>query len=156
MRIERAAFAALAILALLSTYSLYVAAMRFGDATETFDGVEFELVEFSYERGSPDVAFVMAVTNNGVNDMRVTGLEYSWVVNGVLAGGGDDLEIRTVIEPGETVNLNLSGRITDTSYVDRLPADEAIRWLVRGRILINVDERMDSTWIGFAFRVETE
>lgn len=156
MRIDRAAFGVLAVLAILSTYTLGVASMRFGDATETFDGVEFELVDFTFERGLSDVVFTMAVENGGGNPLQINGLEYSYVVNGVLSGGGDDLEIRSTIAPGETVELVLDGRITDTSYVDRQPEDEPLEWLVRGRILINVDERLDSTWVVFAFRTETD
>lgn len=156
MRIERAAFAVLAVLALLSSYTLYVAASRFGDATDTFDQVEFELVDFTYERGSPEVEFTLSITNGGANDLRVVGFEYSYVVSGVLAGGGDDLDARTTIESGESEEIVLTGRITDTRYVNELPEDEPIDWLVRGRVLLDVDERLDNTWVGFAFRTESE
>jgi hypothetical protein len=155
VRIERVAFAALALIALLSTYTLYVAANRFGDATETFDGIEFELGEFQYARQTDDVEFKMVVSNGGANELRVEGLEYSYVVSGVLAGGGDDLQADIAIGPSESKSLELDGRITDSRYVDQLPQDEPIDWLVRGRILVSVDERLDSTWIVFAFRTET-
>jgi hypothetical protein len=155
MRIERAAFATLAVITLLSSYTLAVAIQRFGDATETFDGIEFELGQFRYDRSSDDVEFTMTVVNGGVNELRILGLEYSYVVSGVLAGGGDDLQTDVAIGAGESQSLDLAGRITDSRYVDQLPLDESIRWLVRGRILVNVDERLGNTWIGFAFRTET-
>ena len=155
MRIERVAFAILAIITLLSRYTLAVATQRFGVATETFDGLEFELGEFRYERSMEDVEFTMTVANGGANELRIEGLEYSYVVSGVLAGGGDDLQADVAIGAGQSESLLLVGRITDSRYVDQLPQDESIRWLVRGRVLVNVDERLASTWIGFAFRTET-
>jgi hypothetical protein len=155
MRIERAALVILLTLNILSGYTLYVASSRFGDATESFDAIDFELESFAFERGSTDVRFQMSVGNGGPNTLQISGLEYSFVVSGVLAGGGDDLESTTVIEQDTSETLDLVGRVTDETYVERLPTDEPINWLVRGRILVNVDPRLDSTWIGFAFRVET-
>lgn len=155
MRIERLALAALVVVSLLSAYTLYVASNRFGNATESFDAIEFELEAFEFDRGSPAVEFQMSVANGGPNELRITGAEYSYVVNGVLAGGGDDLQSTTIVAPASAETLRLTGRITDRSYVDRLPLDEPIDWLVRGRILVSVDPRLDSTWIVFAFRTET-
>ena len=155
MRIERVAFGALALICILSINIIYVASSRFGAAAETFDSVELELETFEYRRSASDVRFTVAVSNGGANDLQIAGTEYSYVVNGVLAGGGSDLESVMVVEPYMTGQLRLSGRITDNSYVDGLPATEPIGWLVRGRLLIGVDPRLDPTWVGFAFRAET-
>ena len=155
MRIERVAFGVLALICILSINIIYVASSRFGAAAETFDSVELELETFEYQRSGSDVRFTIAVSNGGANDLEIAGTEYSYVVNGVLAGGGSDLESVMTVEPDMMGHLRLSGRITDNSYVDGLPATEPIRWLVRGRLLIGVDPRLDPTWVGFAFRAET-
>ena len=155
MRIERVALATLAVISLLSAYTIFTAASRFGAAAETFDALELDLETFEYDRSSYDVGFDIAVSNGGANELSITGVEYSFVVNGVLAGGGSDLESAVAIAPATTQLLRFSGRITDSSYVDDQPADEPLRWLVRGRLLIGVDPRLDPTWVGFGFRAET-
>ena len=154
MAVQRLAFAALALLAALSIYSLGVASQRFGDAAQTFDRIELELAGFNYERGSQTVAFALRVDNPGRNDARVTFIEYAFVINGVVAGGGDARPGAT-IPPGESLVLDLQGRINDVLYVERQPTDEPLGWLVNARIQVNVDERLDSAFIPFSFRTET-
>jgi hypothetical protein len=152
--VERIALAALALCSVFMGYSLFVAADRFGTATDAFDGVEIDFVDFRYERGQPAVDFSLDVANPSQNTIRVVAIEYSFVVNGVQAGGGD-------LRPGEQVEaegifrFGLQGRVADRTYVDGLEPDEPLEWLVLARMLVNVDERLDSTWFPFSFRAET-
>jgi LEA14-like dessication related protein len=152
--LERIVLAVLAVLTLLFGYSLVVASERFGDATQTFDQVEFELIDFDYVRGERTVDFSMRVTNPAVNDLTVVYIEYPFIVNGVVAGGGD-IRPGTVLEPGESHVFELQGRVNDMNYIERLDPDEPIRWLVTARMQVNVDERLDSEFIPFSFRSET-
>lgn len=154
MIVQRLAFATLTLLAIVAAYSLSVASRRFGDAAQTFDGIELELAGFAFERGSQAVTFALQVENPGRNDARVTFIEYAFVVNGVVAGGGDARPGAT-IPSGESLVFDLQGRINDLSYVERQPADEPLRWLVNARLQVNVDERLDSVFIPFSFRTET-
>ncbi len=152
--IERIALLLLALIAIISGYALSVAASRFGNATETFDAIQFDLESFDYQRGDDTVEFSIRVTNPAMNDVLVTYVEYSFVINGVLSGGGDERP-GIIIPPGESALLQLQGRITDMNYVNRIDPDETISWLVNARIQISVDERMDAVFIPFFFRTET-
>ena len=154
MRIERTAIVLLTVLTIVLGYSLGVASFRFGDAAETFDGIEFDLADFSYTRQTTDVDFTIDVSNNGANDLKIVAVDYSFVVNGVLSGGGD-ARPGAVVPRSDVAPVGLQGRINDRSYVDGLDPSEPISWLVRGRMLIEVDDRVDAVWIGFAFRTET-
>jgi hypothetical protein len=153
--IERLAFGLLAVLALLMGINVVGASERFGSATESFDGLTFELDHFEYTGPDQPVLFGVRVINPEPRDVEIIAFTFTMSANGHSVGGGESRPIEVVAGSSDAV-FPQRGIVNDARYMERLDPSEPVDWLVFARVLVNVDDRLDPTWVNFSFRMVTE
>ena len=154
MTIERLAFGLLAVVALVMGFNVLAASERFGRATESFDGLSFELDQFDYVAENQEVNFGVRVGNPNPRDVEISAFTFTMRANDHSLGGGESRPQSQVAGSSEAV-FPLRGVINDVRYMERLDPAEPIEWLVLARVLVSVDERLDPIWINFSFRTVT-
>jgi hypothetical protein len=152
--IERAALGLLVILALVMGVNAVGTSQRFGQATESFDQLAFELEQFEYVAADEVVTYGVRVINPVSREIEIVAFTFTMSANGHSVGGGQSRPMERLAGSSDVV-FPQRGVVNDVRYMQRLDQSEPIDWLVFGRVLVNVDDRLDPTWINFSFRAVT-
>lgn len=134
--------------------NVVTASERFGEATESFDELTFELDHFDYAGPDQPANFGVRVVNPVARDVEIIAFTFTMSANGHSVGGGQSRPIEMVAATSDKV-FPQRGVLNDARYMERLDPSEPIDWLVFARVLVNVDDRLDPTWVNFSFRMVT-
>lgn len=154
MIVERIALGLLIAFAALMGVNLLSAADRFTVAQKAYDELTFELEQFEYTNPTEPVRIRLRITNPVDQEIEVIAFELRILANGHSVGGAQ-------VRPGELVpedssrSFRIEGSLDDVSFMQDIPPDSTIRWLVIARAQVRVDDALDPVWIDFSFRAET-
>lgn len=154
MIVERVAAGLLILMSIFMLWNVVAASDRLGDATESFDKLESELVNLTYSGPEEPVEITIQIDNPTGRPVEIATIEFATVFNGRTVGGGEERP-DSVIEGHSSEQFELVGRINDVRSIEDTDPDDPIDWQVLGRFLVEVDEDLDREWKLFGFRTTT-
>lgn len=153
MTVERISMFVLTLVALLMGANYVSATSRFLDANRAFQELTLELASFNYENPQLPVYYSVTVTNPAKTDVEVLAVRTTLRAGVQLVGGGE-LYATEVLQPDESFTYDITAHISDVSLVERAELEGPIVWLIRGEILVRLDQEISPVWVRFAKEIE--